>query len=122
MAFLKKTALKSSLLAPVDMGTARFYTPIIVQNTVPNGIDLRIFNAIEFRGRIIDILHIPTLMIDEDYENRSIKFRNKDDFTKEYIVEVNGEDITISYSIDSDDLEMNVDKIPDLRDAIHSSM
>lgn len=122
VAFLKKTALKPSISAPVDMGTARFYAPIIVQNLVPNGIDLSTFNAIEFRGGIIDILHIPTLMIDEDYENRSIKFVNKDVFTKEYSIKVNGEEIIINYSIDSDELVMNVDKIPDLRDAIHSTM
>lgn len=122
VAFLKKTALKPSISAPVDMGTARFYTPIIVQNTVSNGSDLRTFNVIEFRGGIIDILHVPTLMIDEDYENRSIKFLNKDVFTKEYNVEVNGENIIINYSIDADELVMNADKLPDLRDAIHSTM
>ncbi len=118
IAFLQKTHLHPSISAPIDMGTSRFRTPIIVKSSTPNGIDLRTFNSIEFRGGIIDVLHSPDLLI--DITDAVINFKDFHSFTKTYEVEINKEKFEIMYSIDTDDLMLETGKVPDLRKSIHS--
>ena len=122
VAFLKNTHLATGFSAPLDMGTSRFYTPIIVKGTHPNGVDLRTFDSIEFRSGIVDVLHTPALALEEKLNNRSIDFADKGIFTKNYNVEVNGEKFELIYSISTDDLRLELGKVPDLRTAINSTM
>lgn len=50
----------------------------------------------------------------------SILFNNQSDYTREFDVEVNGEEFKISYSVSTADLWMETEKVPDLRNSIHS--
>ncbi|MCH5344794.1 MAG: hypothetical protein J1E64_12210 [Acetatifactor sp.] len=120
IAFLQKTHLHSTLSSPVDMGTSRFSTPIIIKSSRPDNKDLSTFDAIEFRGGIVDLLYNPDLAVRNDYKNNCIVFNDKSDYTYSFAAEVAGERFQITYSIDVSEVCLEVGKVPDLRNAIHS--
>lgn len=117
IAFLKTTHLYTTI---PSLRTAIFGTPIMVKSITENSIDVKTFNAIEFRGGIVDILYTPALAIEENYQQNQIVFRDKGCFTKKYNVEINSEKFEITYSISCSDLTMETGKVPDLRKSIHS--
>lgn len=120
IAFLQKTHLHSSLSSPVNMGTSKFYTPIIIKSSYPDNKDLSAFDAIEFRGGIVDLLHNPDLAVRDDYKNNCIVFNDRSEYTYSFEADVAGERFQITYSIDVSDVCLEVGKVPDLRNAIHS--
>lgn len=120
IAFLQKTHLHSTLSSPVDMGTSRFYTPIIIKSSRPDNKDLSTFDVIEFRGGIVDLLHNPDLAVQDDYKSNCIVFNDKSDYTYSFEAEVAGEKFQITYSIDVSEVCLEAGKVPDLRGAIHS--
>ena len=122
VAFLKKTHLSNVLSSPIDMDTSKFYAPIILKSIHPDGVDLKTFDSIEFHSGIVDILHTPALALDEKSNNRSINFNDRSVFTNKYNVEVNGEEFNLSYSVNTEDVGMEIGKVPDLKNAIHSVM
>lgn len=120
IAFLQKTHLHPALSSPVDMGTSRFHTPIIIKSSHPDNKDLSTFDAIEFRGGIVDLIHNPDLAVRDDYKNNCIVFNNKSDYTYSFEAEVADERFQITYSIDVSEVCLEAGKVPDLRSAIHS--
>lgn len=120
IAFLQKTHLHSTLSSPVDMGTSRFHTPIIIKSSRPDNKDLSTFDVIEFRGGIVDLLHNPDLAVRDDYKSNCIVFNDKSDYTYSFEAEVAGEKFQITYSIDVSEVCLEAGKVPDLRGAIHS--
>ena len=122
IAFLQKTHLHSTLSSPVDMGTSRFHTPIIIKSSRPDNKDLSTFDVIEFRWGIVDLLHNPDLAVQDDYKSKCIVFNDKSDYTYSFEAEVAGEKLQITYSIDVSEVCLEAGKVPDLRSAIHSIM
>lgn len=120
VSILKRTHLRVGFSSGIDLGTAKFATPIIVKNTVAQYVDLSTFDSIEFYGGIIDILHPPGLKIEEKYCEKRLVFNEMDVFTKKYEVEVNKEIFEVVYSISASDLCSEAGQVPDLRNSIHS--
>lgn len=119
IAILKKDRLNVGFTSGYDMRSAQFYTPLIVKSTVPGKIiDLSTFDAIEFYGGIVDILHNPDQVVKWDKE--TITFKTPDHYTRKYIVEINGEHFEVMYSISTASLNIDAGKLPDLRGTIHS--
>ena len=120
IAMLRRTHLSPSISAPVDLSVSRFYTPIIVKSMSPSDVDLRTFDAIEFRGGIIDVLHMPDLACQVDENGRCIEFTDKSIYSKTYSVEIADETMEVTYSVDISELKLEFGKTPDLRNAVHS--
>jgi len=120
IAFLKKTHLAQRFSSSIDLSASKFFAPIIVKASKPKDIDLKTFDAIEFRCGIVDILHLSALAINEEYSQRRITFKEKETFTYRYEVTVNKEKFEIVYSVDIGEVVMEAGKIPDLRSEIHS--
>lgn len=120
IAFLQKSHLHSSFSAPVDMGISKFQTPIIIKSSCPSNKDLSTFDIIEFRGGIVDLLHNPDLAVRYDYEKKCIVFDEESNYTNSFEVDVAGERFKVTYSVDLSDICLEVGKVPDLRNAIHS--
>ena len=120
VAILKKSQLNTGFSSGINLGTAKFVTPLIAKNTQVGYVELSKFDSIEFYGGIVDILHTPGLAIEEKYSEKSILFNDKSDYTREFDVEVNGEEFKISYSVSTADLWMETGRVPDLRNSIHS--
>lgn len=120
IAMLRTKHLSSKISAPRDLSISRFSTPLIVKSMSPNNVDLHTFDMIEFRGGIIDILHMPSLAFRVDENERCIKFTDKNSYSKTYSVEIDNETIEVSYSVDISELKLEAGKTPDLRNAVHS--
>jgi hypothetical protein len=122
IAFLKTKHLVTGFSAPLDMGTSRFNAPIIIKSPHPNGVNLKMFDSIEFRGGIVDILINPDLALENNNEKNGINFRHGDSFTRKYDIEIDGEEFKLTSSISTEDCTIELGKIPDLRTTIHSTV
>lgn len=122
VAFYHPNHFSVSFSAPINIGKAQFQSPILLKSTSPIKMDLSSFDAIEFRGGIIDILHATGRITDECYSEKIIKFCNQDSFTKKFPVNIDGENFEISYTISTSDLSYDTGKVPDLRQGIHSAL
>lgn len=120
IAMLRRTRLSSSISAPVNLSVSRFYTPLIVKSISPNDVDLSTFDAIEFRGGIIDVLHMPDFACRVDENEHCIKFTDKSSYSRTYSVDIADEKIEVAYSVDISELKLEFGKTPDLRNAVHS--
>lgn len=120
VAFFNPSRLSFSMTFPVNLGAARFHSPIIFQSTSTRNIKLDTFNIIEFRGGVIDSLYMPSIALDEKYVEKCIEFKEQESYTKKYAVNVNGESFEIIYTISALAFVMETGKIPDLRNNIHS--
>lgn len=120
VAFLKNSGLNHYISAPVSLNTAKFFAPIILRSESPSGIDLSMFDVIEFRGGIVDILYPPSKAIDEKYSEKSLIFRDKNTFEKTVPVCVEGKQFKFIYSVSTEDLSMETGKVSDLREHVHS--
>ena len=119
VAILKKSRLSVRLTSGYDMRTAQFYTPLIAKSTAPGkNVDLSTFDAIEFYGGIMDIIHNPDQAI--KWNSNTIVFTNPDNYTRKYDIEINGEHFEVMYSISTEGLSMDMGKPPDLRGTVHS--
>ena len=122
VAFLQKSHLHTSFSTPVDLSASRFHTPIYLKSIRPDGKDLRTFDAIEFRGGIVDLLHNPDLAVQWDYENNRIVFNEKSNYTNSFDASVANEKFKVIYSVDASDVCLETGKVPDLRAKIHSNI
>lgn len=122
VAFFHPGKFSVHLSTPVSLGTARFNSPIILKTASPVNVDLSEFDVMEFRGGIIDILHMTGKAVCENYTEMHIQFAEKERFTREFSINVKGEDFKLTYTIDFSDLSMDTGKVPDLRGGIHSSI
>ena len=117
IAFLKRKPLSKRISYPVNVGTAYFYTPLVVKG------DAMSFDAIEFRGGIVDILHNPDMAVDiknvAGDDNTAVKWRDKERFTRSYNAEINNEKFKIICSVDTLN-EREAGKVPDIKRIIHS--
>lgn len=120
IAILRKTRLSTIISCPIDLQVAKFSTPIIVKSAEPRDINLRTFDAIEFRGGIIDILHMPDLACRIDDGGRCIKFIDKSSYTETYPIEIDNEMMEVTYSVDTSELKLELGKTVDLRNDICS--
>lgn len=121
IAILKKSRLKIGFTSGLDMGIAQFYAPLIVKSAAAGeDIDLSTFDAIEFHGGIVDILHNPDQAI--DWKDQTICFTPSDNYTKKYETEINGERFEVTYSICIANLSRETGKLPDLKNDIHSML
>lgn len=121
VAILKNSRLIAGFTSGADMCAAKFGTPLIIKSTATGHIsDLKTFGIIEFYGGIIDTLYPPALAITEDASG--VTFRNKEDYTKTYPVEISGEQFKVQYTVSFDDLSMEMGKVPDYRNSVHSVM
>ena len=121
VAILKNSRFRVGHTSGCDMRIAQFYTPIIAKSTNHGmKVDLSTFDAIEFYGGIMDIIHNPDQAI--EYNGNSIAFKSIDNYTREYNVEIDGENFEVKYSISTEELSMDLGKLPDLRGAIHSTL
>ena len=123
VAFYKPAGLQVHISAPVDIGKASFKTPVILQSTSPDIVDLSTFDVIEFRGGIMDLLQLPGKAVDEKYfKEKRIEFRDKEAFTTTFPVYVNGESFEVIYTVSLSDYSTETGMIPDLRKNIHSAL
>lgn len=120
VAFYHPNDFSVRISAPINLGTAQFHAPILLKSTSPIEMDLSSFDAIEFCGGILDILHMTGKIVDECYSEKTIKFRSQDFFTKTFPVGVDGADFEITYTISTHDFSVDTGKVPDLRHGIHS--
>lgn len=120
VAFFNPNRINFSASFPVNLGVARFHSPIILHSSSSNNVKLDTFDVIEFRGGIIDSLYMPSIAIDENYSEKCIVFKEQESYTKKYMVNVNGENIEIIYTINALAFIMETGKVPDLRKNIHS--
>lgn len=119
VAFCKPNNFNFFITSPVNLGTATFRTPIILQTTVPEDVDLHTFDAIEFRGGIVDLLHLSGRAVVENYEEKRIDFCDEETFTACYTVNVDGEVFDVTYTVDVRYIS-DSGKVPDLRNNICS--
>lgn len=122
VAFYQPNNIAMHLSAPRYLGTAAFHSPIIIKSTSPREINLETFDVIEFRGGIIDYLHMTGKVVDECYTEQCIKFRPKECFEKTFPTNIDGLDFEIVYTISLSDCSSDVGKVPDLRSDIHSAL
>ena len=123
VAFYKPAGLQVHISAPVDLGKASFKTPVILQSTSPDIVDLSTFDVIEFRGGIMDLLQFPGKAVDEKYfREKRIEFRDKETFTTTFPVYVNGESFDVTYTVSLSDYSTETGMVPDLRKNIHSAL
>lgn len=120
VAFFNPTRLSFSVTCPVNLGTVRFHSPIMLQSYSISNVKLDTFDIIEFRGGIIDSLYMPSIAIDEKYTENCIEFKEQESYTKTYKVNVEGEDFEIIYTINALAFILETGKVPDLRKNIHS--
>ena len=118
IAFLKRQPFSKRISSPLNLGTAYFFTPLIVKG------DAMSFDAIEFRGGIVDILHNPDIAVDVNINcmenfNAAVVWRGRDYFTRSYDAEINGEKINITCSVDTL-RRREAGKVPDIKRDIHS--
>lgn len=120
IAFLRKSPLRTHFSSGINLSASKFFCPIIVKSTLPQEMDLKSFDSIEFYGGIIDVLHTPSLAIDEKLSEHKIEFTNPEKYTKKHNVTIDNEAFEIEYSIAANTLMLETGKIPDLRNQIHS--
>ena len=120
VAFYHPNDFSVRISAPRNLGTAQFHAPILLKSTSPIEMDLSSFDAIEFRGGILDVLHMTGKIVDECYSEKTIKFCSQDFFTKKFRVGIDGVDFEITYTISTHDFSFDTGKVPDLRNGIHS--
>ena len=103
----------------VDMGAAQFCSPIIVKSTATGTlVDLSTFDSIEFHSGIVDCLHNPDQAV--HWDGNTIVFPDPTNYTKQFDVTINGECFQVMYSVNTAELSMELGKVPDLRNQIHS--
>lgn len=120
IAMLRRKRLSTNISTTVGLSASKFYTPIIVKSMIPGDVDLHTFDSIEFRGGIVDVLHMPDLACRIDENGSGIEFTNKSTYSKTYSVDIDDETINVTYSVDISELKLEVGKTPDLRNSIHS--
>jgi len=119
VAFSKKTMVYTGMSSPVTLNAAAFTTGIIVATKSPISIDLSSFDSIEFTGEIIDVLYPPTRALNFRQTKDMIEFKDKSEYTKLYSIELDGEEVSIEFSV-STFYSRHVSKVPDLRNDIRS--
>ena len=120
IAFLNPASFGFSITSPVNLGTARFHCPVILQSASSTFEKLDTFDIIEFSGGIIDLLYMPNVALNQKYSKNIIEFKSQETYTKKYEVNVNGDIFNIIYTTNARNYVMETGKIPDLRKNIHS--
>lgn len=120
VAILRKTHFDIRITSGVDMKIAHFHSPLIVKSSIAGKeIDLKTFDSIEFYGGVVDILHNPDLAI-QCRNGGTIIFETSENYTKKYEVEIDKEQFEVIYSVSMEELKLELGKVPDLKNAIHS--
>lgn len=121
IAILKNSKLAAGFTSGTDLRVVKFSTPLIIKSTAAGcRFDLKTFDRMEFYGGIVDLLYPPSVAIKEDPSG--IAYRNREDYTKTYPVEINGEWFEVQYTVSFADLSMETGKVSDYRNSIHSVM
>ena len=120
VAFYHPNDFSVRICAPRNLGTAQFYSPILLKSISGSEMELSSFDAIEFYGGILDVLHMTGKIVYECYSEKYLKFRDLDFYTKTFPVDIDGTDFEITYTISTHDLSIDTGKVPDLRNGIHS--
>lgn len=119
VAILRNSRMRCRLTSGYNMKAAQFRTPLIVKSTAAGtNIDLSTFDTIEFYGGIVDILHNPDRAI--CHKENTISLVSPDNYTERYDVDINGEHFEVEYSISTTGLCLELGKLPDLRNTVHS--
>lgn len=119
VAILKCSRPVVDLTSGVDMRTAQFCSPIIVKSTATGMlVDLSTFDSIEFYGGIVDCLHNPDQAA--HWNGNTVVFPDPINYTKQFDVTINSECFQVMYSVNTAELSMDLGKVPDLRNQIHS--
>ena len=105
-----------------SMGTISFHSPMILKSTcgIKNAKDPFKFTSIEFIGGIIDIMYLPTMCFNKKDSYNKFELRERNEYTKQYTICVNGESFILEYSIHVEN-NAAIGQVPDFTDT-HSTI
>ena len=117
VAIAQNMPLKTGISSPLNLAPAKFSTHMIIKSSSSN-VDLKTFDKIEFRGGVIDLLFPPDKII--KWDNESLRFVDRKIYTSSFNTEIDDENVTVIFSVDTSDLSDELGKLPDFREHIHS--
>ena len=120
VAFFRKKKLYVDNISTHRIGTIKFYVPItIMEPTIVR--PYTEFDSIEFFGGVVDVLFPPSYAMNKNFLQPEPLFYSKDDYEKSFDTVVNGEKITLTYSVNVN-YKTYPGQIPDFHKTIHSTL
>lgn len=120
VAFLKNKSISPQFSLPVDIGTGSFSAPIILKSDGPYDVDISAFDIIEFRGGILNLLHMTGKAIDERYSENQLIFQNKNTYTHSFPTIIDDIKLELEYSISLSGIYTETGQVPNLKDGCQS--
>ena len=118
--FFRKKKLRLNVSSSYSMAMAKFYSPITIMQPQLKS-HIKEFDSIEFFGGVVDILYPPSEALNAKFTESGPMFKLKKDYEKTFDVNVNDEDMQITYSINVN-YKQACGEIPDFHKTIHSSL